>query len=121
MRALPCLVVAFITATGCNNSGNPVLFILPDGFRGEIQIIKDSVKGAEPAERGDWWVFEVPPSGVLRIKDDRMFYRWHAQRAQYSDGRAVSVELVGTRAGFSAGSGDYSTEYDGTTHTWRVR
>jgi len=121
MRLLTLFVAALMAAAGCSSSGKPVLFVLPAGFRGEFRVVKDSAQGAELVERGGEWVFEIPPSGVLRVKDDRPFYRWHVERARYPDGRAVTIEGVGTRAGFSASQGDSSTDYDGTTHTWRVR
>ncbi len=119
MRVSICLAVA-VMATGCGGSGKPILFILPAGFRGEFQIVKDSVGGSELVERNGQWAFEIPSSGVLRVNNDRPFYRWHATQARYSDGRNVTIGASQTTAGFNASRGDYSTEYDGTTHVWRV-
>lgn len=114
-------IAVVLIAAGCNNSGKPVLFVLPADFRGEFRIVKDSVGGVELVERNGEYVFEIPPSGVLRVKNDRPFYRWHVERAPYLDGRVVEIEGIGSAAGYNPGKGGSSTEYDGTTHAWRVR
>jgi hypothetical protein len=124
MRVATCVFVMLTAISGCSNSGKPVLFILPNDFTGEFQVVKDSVEGTDVPERHGEWVFEIPASGVLRVKSDRALYRWHAERARYADGRPVSCEGVGTRAGSrptGPNSSESSSDFDGTTHTWRVK
>jgi hypothetical protein len=68
-------------------------------------------------------VFDIPPGGALVVSDDGPFYRWHEETFVYSDGRPARVESLGTEAGSvvtGPGSSRSSTEYDGTTHRWRV-
>jgi hypothetical protein len=124
MRTPTCFLVLLTVVAGCSDSGKPVLLIVPNGFRGEFQVVKDSAQGADPVERNGEWVFEIPPSGVLRVKDDSPFYRWHSERARYANGQPASVEGLGVRAGSRStgpNSSEGSTDFDGTTHTWRVR
>jgi hypothetical protein len=109
---------------GCSDSGKPVLFILPNDFKGEFRIVKDATRGADLAERNGEWVFEFPARGVLKVKNDRPFYRWHSERARYADGRPVVVDGIGTLAGSrptGPNSTESSTDLNGTTHIWRVR
>ena len=124
MRASKCLSILLTVVAGCSDSGKPVLFILPNGFKGEFQIVKDSSNGVDLVEQNGEWVFNIPPSGRLKVKDDRPFYRWHSERARYANGQSVSCEGGETRAG-SRSTGpnglEGSTDFDGTTHTWRIR
>ncbi|WP_439624636.1 hypothetical protein [Gemmata sp.] len=122
MRALPCLLAILTAAPGCSNSGKPILFVLPNDFTGEFSVVKDSAHGAELVEQSVGWVIEIPPSGVLRVKDDRSFYRWHAERARYADGREVSYQHIGTMGGSrpTPHGSEGSTDFDGTTHRYRV-
>jgi hypothetical protein len=100
------------------------LFILPNHFKGEFHVVKDSIRGEDLVERNGEWVFEIPTSGVLKVKNDQPFYLWHAVRFRYADGQAVDCEGLGVKLGsHSTGpnSSEGSTEFDGTTHSWRVK
>jgi hypothetical protein len=124
MRYLFIVCAALSLASGCSDSGKPIRFVLPNDFKGEFCVVKDSVNGADLTERNGEWVFEIPPDGVLKVKNDRPLYRWHAQSASYADGREVACDDLGTRAGARStgpNSSESSTNFDGTTHTWRVR
>jgi len=69
------------------------------------------------------WIFEIPANGILVVNDDYPFYMWHQASYVYSDGRPAQVESLGTTAGTiqtGPGSSQSSTEYDGTTHRWKV-
>jgi hypothetical protein len=108
---------------GCDRSGKPIVIVLPDGFTGEFQIVKDSRTGSEPLEKNGSWVFEIPADGTLRVKGDRPFYLWHNEVIRYKNGKSVNCEHLGTTAGRrSTGPNRFegSTEFDGTTHQWRV-
>src|SRR5262245_21524687 len=124
MRTSACFLIVLTVVPGCRDSGKTVLLILPNGFRGEFQVVKDATQGADPVERNGEGVFEIPPSGVLIVKDDRPFYRWHSERARYANGQPVAVEGLGVLAGNRStgpNSSESSTDFDGTTHTWRVK
>lgn len=116
-------LASWVLVVGCNRSGKPIMITLPDGFVGEFRIVKDSQTGQEPLERGRSLIYKIPESGILHVKDDRPFYRWHAESIYYESGKHVTCEALGTTAGrHSTGpsSSESSTKFDGTTHRWRV-
>jgi hypothetical protein len=116
-------IIPVLLLAGCNRSGKPILIVLPDGFTGEFRIVKDSQNGREPVEENGSWVFEIPSDGTLRVKDDRPFYSFHEQVIRYKNGKSVRCEDLGTLAGSrptGPNSSEASTDFDGTTHEWRV-
>jgi hypothetical protein len=122
-----CFVVAGLTTlgafAGCSRSGKPVLIILPDSFKGEFQIVKDSKKGEELIEENGCWVFSIPPEGTLYVKNDRPFYLWHTEVIRYKKGGVVNCKDLGALAGSRRTgpmSEEASTDFDGTAHRWRV-
>jgi hypothetical protein len=123
---LLCLAAAvgpFALAARANRSGKSIKVVLPDGYRGEFSIVKDRAKGQDLRMQGGVWVFEIPAGGVLVVNDDSPFYMWHQETYVYADGRAAKVEELGTTAGSiqtGPGSSRANTDYDGTTHRWKV-
>jgi hypothetical protein len=121
-----CLLAAagpFALAAYANRSGNPIRIVLPAGFRGEFSIVKNRIEGQDLELQDSVWVFEIPASGVLVVKDDYPFYMWHQESYVYSDGRLARVKSLGTTPGSiqtGPGSSSGSTDYDGTTHHWKV-
>jgi len=121
-----CLAAAvgpFALAAYAHRPGKPIRVVLPRGYRGEFSIVKDRAKGQELRMEGGVWVFEIPAGGVLVVKDDSPFYLWHEETYVYADGRAAKVEDLGTTAGSiqtGPGSSRANTDYDGTTHSWKV-
>ena len=117
-------LAVLLLASGCSDSGKPIWLILPNDFKGEFRIVLDSVNGVNLIERNGVWEVEIPPSGVLMVRNDRPFYRWHAEGCRYADGRIVAYQDLGTRAGTRStgpNSSEGSTDFDGTTHRWRVK
>lgn len=117
------LITLIFLLAGCSRSGKPILIVLPDGFTEEFWIVKDLHSGLELREENGFWVFEIPAEGVLYIKDDRPFYVWHHEVARYKSGQSVKYEDLGTLAGrrrTGHNSSESSTEFDGTTHHYRV-
>jgi hypothetical protein len=121
-----CLAAAigpFALSAYFNRPGKPVRIVLPEGFRGEFLIVRDREKGQDLKLQDGEWLFEIPASGVLVINDDHPFCMWHQERFAYSDGRSATVEILETTPGSiitGANSSIASTDYDGTTHHWKV-
>ncbi|OAI39469.1 hypothetical protein AYO40_05735 [Planctomycetaceae bacterium SCGC AG-212-D15] len=92
----------------------PIKVILPTGYTGNFFIVRDRVLGQDLVQRDGFWVFEVPDSGILRIKDDDPFYQWHGEVVVDRGGHPVIVRDLGTSPGTSEGS------TDGTTHGWEA-
>jgi hypothetical protein len=121
-----CLAAAigpFALAAYANRSGKPIRIVIPAGYRGEFSIEKDRSKGQDLKLQDGVWVFVIPADGRLVVDDDYPFYMWHQASYVYSDGRPAQVESLGVTAGTiqtGPGSSRGSTDFDGTTHRWRV-
>lgn len=124
---IACLLASlgplFAAAYG-NGSGRPIRVILSPGFVGEFSIVKDGKRGVtiEPTE--GVWVYRIPESGILFVRENAPFFRWHPP-IQFVDARGstVVVEPLETTAGSrpaGPGASSSSTDFDGTTHRWRA-
>jgi hypothetical protein len=102
--------VPFVLRAYAGRSGKPIEIVLPVGYQGEFSIVKDRTKGKELWLHDGAWIFEIPASGVLIVKDDWPFYMWHKSFYRYSDGSPANVK--------SLGSG--STDYGGTEHLFEA-
>jgi len=71
-------------------TGLPVRFVVPDGFRGRIEIIE--AKDAEEVglDRGEY-LYRIPEGGILRVRKAVGFGHWHKTYAFFSSGRELSV------------------------------
>jgi len=123
---LLCVVASlgpFLIAAWMNREGLPIKIVIPVGYHGEIRIVKDHTKGQALKEQDGWWVFEIPPSGELDVKETYPFHMWHNETHVYSDGTAADLQDLGVEAGnivTGSGSSKGSTEYDGTTFRWKT-
>ena len=114
-----CLISTVLPFT-IDWKGKPIRIVLPVSFRGEFSIVKDRTSGQELKLQDGVWVFEIPASGVLFVKEDYPFFMWHNMRYAYSDGRPLSRRSVEE---FGLAAADPSPGYpesDGTTHRWKV-
>ena len=103
--------------------GRPIKIVLPVGYRSHFSIIKNRATGQDLEVKDGAYVFEIPARGVLVVKDDSPFYSWHEEIFVYADGQPATVEPCGTIPGRMT-RGPYrgfsNTDYDGTTHCWKV-
>lgn len=77
---------------GCREqSGLPVEYVLPDGYRGEVEIVQDEHGAPLPIERGVA-VCYIPTDGVLEIDTLNAFRRWHRETARYSSGQMIPLK-----------------------------
>jgi hypothetical protein len=123
IACLLSVVGPFAFAAYCNRNGAPIEIVVPAGFSGEFSIVKDHNKGEDMLWRDGGWHFIIPPSGVLLVKDDYPFYMWHSEFFVDTDGKSIVAEALPTNSGIiQTGPGAYksSTEYDGTTHRWKI-
>ena len=107
-----------------SHSGHPVEFVVPTGFRGTVEVIKDSRNGQDVEFKRARYVITVPPSGIVRLKDATFFHRWHAEIFRDEKGRPRQAEDLGSTAGqrrTGPNSFEHSSDMDGTTYRWEVR
>jgi hypothetical protein len=112
----------FLYAAWLNREGRPIKIVLPVGYRGEFSIVKDHIKGQDLKREDGAWVFEIPPNGVLIVKDTSPFFLRHREDIVYPDGAPARVQDLGVEAGniiTGPGSSKGSSEYDGTTLRWK--
>ena len=96
MRAPHCIIalIALIFAGCGDGSGPPVHFVVPDGFRGRIDIVLDTKHGSRIETQDGRYTLVIPASGTLRVQSFRSLQRWHTTTAAYASGRALPV--IGT-------------------------
>jgi hypothetical protein len=83
---------------GCDGSGPPVHFSVPDGFRGAFKISVDRKHGIQPVKSNGVWMIVVPTNAHLVIKDDWFFRKWHSETASYYSGKPVGDGQMSTNA-----------------------
>jgi hypothetical protein len=92
------LSVSALLFSGCDRSGPPVRFVLPEDFRGVFQISVDRAHGSELLKSNGMFVIVVPANGRVVVKDDRFLTRWHSQTALYPNGTVITGEAPDTNA-----------------------
>ena len=122
MRVPRCIRNALLTPVALlliscgDGSGPPVHFIVPDGFRGRIDIFLDTKQGAPVELKEGRYTLIIPASGVLRVQSFLPFDRWHTATAVYASGTTLPVYAgtAGTNSTFgfyelgsSASSGNH--------------
>jgi hypothetical protein len=99
-----------------------VTFVVPDGFKGTITLVKDSVGGVDLEETE--YTVRVPPGAELPIRDDRFFFRCYSAAVRSTSGAVLPFRDGGVQPGGPValpGGGEWSsTEFDGTRHRWIV-
>jgi len=79
---------------GCTGGhGRPVDYVLPDGYRGEFEIIQAKDGGRLPIENGAE-VCQIPTNGLLKVDSLEAFRRWHTESARYASGGGLELKLT---------------------------
>src|SRR5262245_33611885 len=94
MRSLiRCLAVAAMLCLceGCSDSGAPLHFILPNGFKGEVQIVEDRGSGLTGTKESGQFTYVVPIGGKLRVRSLRPFSEWHKESAAFQNGTRLQT------------------------------
>ena len=115
----------FLISAYANRSGSPIRVILPAEFTGDFTIVRDREYGTSVQLEDGVWVYRIPESGTLRVINDGPFFMWHTP-TQFVDtnGQPIAAQHMGTSGGSKRSSPNTtvsSTDYDGTTHSWRVQ
>jgi hypothetical protein len=92
------LACCSLLLAGCDGSGPPVHFSVPDGFRGVFKISVDRKNGVQPVKSNGVWMIVVPTNAHLTLSDDLFFRRWHTETASYYSGKPVEDEPMSTNA-----------------------
>lgn len=74
-----------------DGQGHPISLILPKEHRGTVKLILDRRRGVDvPLEDGTY-IYRIPASGVMTIRDDSPFRRWQSMRVSYGNGRRIAI------------------------------
>jgi len=90
------MLVAALFLLGCDRSGPPVHFILPQSFRSVFQLSLDKQNGSQIAKSNGMLVIRVSTNASIAVKDDKFLTRWHREIASYPDGTLISSEVFDT-------------------------
>jgi len=88
---LSMLLTALI---GCSNpSGDAVKIIIPNNFRGVFKIVPDE-EGTLAEKKDEHFVFRIPGSGILRVKNTDPFKDFHETVVEYESGKSVPAGIL---------------------------
>jgi hypothetical protein len=105
------LILLLLISAGCDQSGAPVEFIVPNGFSGPVWVVEDAQRGRPIPKVGSRYRIEVPENGVVRVSSTQPLRQWHSESARYTDGTPLPVEhgadvpelAVALRGGYGVG------------------
>ena len=131
-RQFWCVVLVLSTQSligGCMSKPVPrIRIIVPVNYKGQFQIVKDSHSGVGLQYANNAYTFTIPPSGVLRIKDDSPFGEWHELTVEDENGNAVAVKELGVSPGKRRVSNssnheriEFDSRFDGTAYVWEIK
>ncbi len=84
-----------------------VEYVVPNGYHGIITFELDPDHGVVPAVKGgNTYVYRIPDSGTLKVRDFDLFERYHHEIAQYADGRSIRSSTSGGKSWGIRGPGD---------------
>ena len=90
------LIVALIVSTGpiagCNRSGYPIHFVVPNGYRGPLICLIDRRRGMDVPLADGQYTYRFPENGRLTIKDDAPFRGWHGMTVTYASGTLIPMD-----------------------------
>jgi hypothetical protein len=92
------MLIAALFLLGCDRSGPPVHFILPQGFRGVFQLSLDKQNGNPITKSNGTLVITVPTNASITVKYDEFLSHWHSETASYPDGTLIKSEVFDTNA-----------------------
>lgn len=69
-----------------------ICFVLPDAYRGAFQLVLDETGGADVSARDGKYFYEIPASGVLKVKTFKPFEGYHKEIAVYKNGQEIPSE-----------------------------
>jgi len=98
-RSLACFMVLLALMTqlsACNmlqDAQYPTIcFVLPDGYRGAFQLVLDNKEGVGIVTKDGQYVYEIPVSGVLKVKSFKPFEGLHKEIAVYKNGESILTD-----------------------------
>jgi hypothetical protein len=72
---------------------SPIEYVLPDGYRGEFEIVESKDGDPLPIENGAE-VCHIPASGTLHIDTLESFRNYHRESARYVSGFALPIRMT---------------------------
>ncbi len=108
-----CLIFCFLLVSCAERSGPAVRFVVPDGFRGPVQILETG-GGRSIVLEGSEYVYRIPSNGILQVAKAVGFAEWHAEHASFSSGEPLRVGQTSDPEEFAGEVVFYSL---GSTHT----
>lgn len=86
--AVVSLICIFIS---CKSSASEVHFVLPDGYVGIFKIVLDETEGVDANPKDGRYAYEIPKSGILKVRSFAPFRPWHEESAAYRNGTKINL------------------------------
>jgi hypothetical protein len=68
MTKLTISLLLFFTLSDCRLHPEPEMYLLPNGFKGKVNVIFNQPNGVDGKQVNGVRLFEIPPSGILLTK-----------------------------------------------------
>lgn len=105
-------------------SGDPVVFVIPNGFRGPVRIVENQAAPEVPHINHEYRL-TIPKSGFVIVKDIGFLTELHNERAVFENGKEIpslTDRQHGDELAFILGSSTYSSVPEGDGYTqWEQR
>jgi hypothetical protein len=110
------------------NPSTPVHFVVPNGFRGEIQITQDKTNGIVPIVKTNLIEIDIPTNGCVVLKNSEFLFTEYSESASYADGTPIpdpdmtssGQEFPRDAVGFYTGGTEMAASHPKETVTWFV-
>lgn len=112
------VMVSILTVAniGCSVKILQTKYVVYDGFRGKFTIVQNQADGVPVKQSGDTYIYEIPPSGTLKLKGtDPALNRNESSEAYFKNGKQIPMPMDGLIKG-QVGFMILDTDADGTTN-----
>lgn len=75
------------------NEPNRITFIIPDDMHGVFKLVEDQHNGIDGRISSRKYIFEIPDSGILVVRDLNPLENWHQITAKYKSGLEIISEF----------------------------
>lgn len=79
----------FVARRRATPTGPLVRIVVPDGWCGMFKLALDVGNGTQPDHVDEEYIYTVPMSGVLAVRDFKPLEQWHFTVVEYSNGTRI--------------------------------
>lgn len=86
-------LVVVLAITGREVMARNVTYVIPDGFRGFVNVVEDPASSSKLSVSLNGVVVDVPESGRVEIQSIELLRKWNVVSAQFESGEELEVRI----------------------------